>query len=67
MAGYQDEFLQQEMLHKSLFWGNPSYYGVNLQPLYQDASAANFKQVWGGGGGGGLGWRLFVEDWRVCL
>ena len=49
MAGYQDEFLQQEMLHKSLFWGNPSYYGVNLQPLYQDASAANFKQVWGVG------------------
>lgn len=30
MAGYQDEFLQQELLNKALFWGNPSYYGVNL-------------------------------------
>ena len=34
MAGYQDEFLQQEVLNKALFWGNPSYSGVNLQPLY---------------------------------
>ncbi|TQD89945.1 hypothetical protein C1H46_024500 [Malus baccata] len=44
MAPFSDEYLFVEIANKALFWQQPNYYGVDLQPLYGSAFQGYFSQ-----------------------
>ncbi len=44
VAPFYDEKLYSEQLRKTAFWGNPNFFGVDLNALRFDAIAEKFSQ-----------------------
>lgn len=45
-AAFSDGILHSEMVGKSLFWQQTSFYGIDMTPLLTPATEGYFAQVW---------------------